>query len=349
MKIVSLVGTRPQIIKEAILREEFKKNGIQEILVDSGQHYNLNMFGDFIKILKIKKPEYTLNVKSNSTSEMTAKIMVRFEKVILKEKPDKILVFGDTNTTLAGALVAAKLKISLAHIEAGIRSNPKDSPEEINRVVADHISNQMFCPSALAVDNLKSEGIINNVFMVGDIMHDLFKKMRNYASLHTFKNLQLNENGYVLVTLHRDYNVDLKENLTIILRTLEKINKKIKIVFPLHPRTNKMIKLFKLEYFLKNLTVTGPVDYLNLMGLLLNSRYVITDSGGLQKEAYYAKKHAFIIAPDTGWRELIECGWNKLCDYREFSNIAFSVLSSKYPENVYGAGDAGKKIVNILK
>ncbi|MGC8819645.1 MAG: non-hydrolyzing UDP-N-acetylglucosamine 2-epimerase [Fervidobacterium sp.] len=348
MKILSLVGARPQFIKEAVIHEEFRNYGITEVLVHSGQHYDFNMSDVFFKVLNIKRPDYFLNVGSGLHGEMTGKIMIEFEKVVLKEEPDIILVYGDTNTTLAGAVVGAKLKIPVAHVEAGIRQEPKDMPEEINRVLTDRVSSLLFCPSQCAVDNLKKEGLTNGVYFVGDVMYDLYLRMEPFFSYEVFERLNLTENEYIAMTLHRDFNVDDRENLKKILEQVEKIAREIPIVFPIHPRTRKRIVEYRLEKYLNNIMVTEPIDYLNLMGLVKKSWKVITDSGGLQKEAYFAKKQAIVLMPDTGWRELIEVKWNKLANVENLYQLSMEDVFGSYPENLYGDGKAGKKIAQIL-
>ncbi|MBB6062788.1 UDP-N-acetylglucosamine 2-epimerase (non-hydrolyzing) [Thermosipho japonicus] len=348
MKVLSLVGARPQFIKEAVIHKEFERNGIKEILVHSGQHYDKNMSGIFFETLKIKVPDYYLNVGSGNHGEMTGKIMIEFEKVVIKEKPDVILVYGDTNTTLAGALVASKLKIPVAHIEAGIRQEPKDMPEEINRVLTDRISKYLFCPSELAVKNLKAEGITKGVYFVGDVMYDLYKIMEPKFNYDVFNDLKLKENEYIVMTLHRDFNVDNNEKLEKILQQVEKISKETTIVFTVHPRTKKRIKEFNLEKYLEKVIVLEPIDYLNLMGLVKRCWKIITDSGGLQKEAYFSKKQAIVIMPDTGWRELIELKWNKLANENNIYEKIFEDNNSDYPNNVYGNGEANKKIIKII-
>lgn len=348
MKIISLVGARPQFIKEAVVQRELEKAGIKEVLVHSGQHYDVNMSEVFFKVLNIKRPDYFLNVGSGNHGEMTGKIMIEFEKVVFEEKPDLIIVYGDTNTTLAGALVGAKLKIPVAHVEAGIRQEPKDMPEEINRVVTDHVSTYLFCPTEQSVENLSKEGITKGVFFVGDVMYDLFLMMEKDFKYEIFESLKLFENEYILVTLHRDFNVDNKQKLISILQNLVKINERKKIVFPAHPRTKKRINEFGLESLCKNLLIIEPIDYLNLMGLVKKAWKVITDSGGLQKEAYFAGKQAIVLMPDTGWRELVECGWNRLANEKDLYEKTFEELNADYPKGIYGLGNAAKKIVEII-
>ncbi|MCG0274835.1 MAG: UDP-N-acetylglucosamine 2-epimerase (non-hydrolyzing) [Thermosediminibacteraceae bacterium] len=352
MKVLSLIGARPQFIKEAILQEKLKENGIQEIVVHSGQHYDYNMSDVFFKVLKMREPDYNLNVGSGSHAVVTGKIMIAFEEVVVKEKPDIIVVYGDTNTTVAGALVGAKLKIPIAHVEAGIRQEPKDMPEEINRVLTDHVSTYLFCPSELAVENLEKENIKKEVYFVGDIMYDLFLKMKPYFDYSILRKYDLKENEYIVCTIHRDFNTDDPNKLKGILEGISYIADLIKIIFPVHPRTQKRIAEFGLESLLRNVIVTEPLDYLKMMGLLENSLMVITDSGGLQKEAYFSGKRAIVLMPDTGWKELIELGWNKVTSPDNLFSCYQSMVSEenrKPKNNVYGEGKAGEKIVNIIK
>ncbi len=348
MKVLSLIGARPQFIKEAILYEEFQKSGINEIIVNSGQHYEFNMADVIFQALKIKKPEYDLCIGSGKHGEMTGRIMIGFEKVVEKERPDWILVYGDTNTTLAGAVVGAKMKIKIAHIEAGIRMIPRDMPEEINRVLADRISTMLFCPSLTAVYNLKKEGIENGVHFVGDVMYDLYRKFKRSFRYETYMQLKLKENNFILMTLHRDYNVDFEEKLTRILEQVRKVNQSYPVVFPIHPRTKKRVSDFGLGSYLEGINVIEPADYLNLMGLLTKSFMVITDSGGLQKEAYFAGKNAAVIMPDTGWPELIEYGCNFLCDENNLYDNISKVHKFQNKPDIYGLGNAGERIVRLL-
>jgi UDP-N-acetylglucosamine 2-epimerase (non-hydrolysing) len=289
-----------------------------------------------------------MNIGSGSHGEMTGKIMIEFEKIVQKEKPDMVLVYGDTNTTLAGAIVASKLKIPVAHIEAGIRQEPKDMPEEINRVLTDKISNLMFCASETSVENLKKENQTKGVHFTGDVMYDLYKKLEDKFSYEKYEEFNLKKDNYILMTMHRDFNVDKKEKLEKISKQIEKISKETQIIFPIHPRTKKRIKEFGLEKHYEKVKTIEPLDYLNLMGLVKNSKKVITDSGGLQKEAYFAKKEAIVIMPDTGWRELTDIGWNKLANEENLYEKTVKETKIKYPEDIYGKGNAGELIVNEI-
>ncbi len=248
MKIFSIVGARPQFIKEAIVGSAIREAGIEEVLVNTGQHYDANMSDVFIKGLSIKKPDYNLGVGSGSHAFQTATTMMRLEEIVQTEKPNVVLVYGDTNATVAGALVAAKLKIPVAHVEAGLRQHPKDMPEEINRVVTDHISSLLFCPTQKAVDNLSREGIIQGVHFVGDVMYDLFLKMKTQLDITgTISRFGLKRKEYILSSLHRDFNTDNPERLRSILSALNDISKDIPVVLPLHPRTKKAIEMHGFE------------------------------------------------------------------------------------------------------
>jgi UDP-N-acetylglucosamine 2-epimerase (non-hydrolysing) len=349
MKIISLVGARPQFIKEAIVHRELKSAGITEVLVNSGQHYDANMADVFFQDLEIKAPDYNLGVGSASHAEMTGKIIIEFEKIALKEKPDYVLVYGDTNTTLAGAIVASKLKVPVAHVEAGVRMFPKDMPEEINRTLTDRVSKLLFCSSMKCVENLSSEGIRQGVHFTGDVMYDLFLLLKPKFKYECNERYDLKPNSYAVLTLHRDYNVDNKERLEEILTNIACFAKEVAVIFPIHPRTRKRITEFGVEAHLKDITVLEPLDYLNLMGLVSNSQLIITDSGGLQKEAYYADKPALLFMDDPAWHELVEEGVNRLVGDTSLIQLTKSLHRKELSRNIYGTGTASKEIVRILK
>ena len=348
MRIMSLVGARPQFIKEAVLHMEFQRLNIEEILVNSGQHYDHNMSDIFFDNFKIKKPDYNIGVGSGSHAEMTAKVMVDFEKIVVAEKPDWILVYGDTNTKLAGAIVASKLKVPLAHIEAGIRMLPKDMPEEINRTLTDKVSQLLFCASQRSVENLKNEGIESGVHFTGDVMLDIFIKNSKKFKYNILEDSNLHESEYCVLTLHRDYNVDNKSALEKILRQLKKLSNELQIIFPIHPRTKKNIENFSLQEYLKAIKTTEPLDYLSLMGLVSKSKFVITDSGGLQKESYYAEKPAILLMQDPAWHELVEEQINVLAGDHDLFDLATSLKYANFKKGIYGDGTAGKKIVSLI-
>jgi UDP-N-acetylglucosamine 2-epimerase len=349
MKIISIVGARPQFVKEAIIQKEIRKYpDIEEIVVHTGQHYDSNMSGVFFDVLNMRKPEYNLGIHGKGHLEMTAKMMIELEKVMLKELPDIALLYGDTNSTLAGALVCAKLKIEAAHIEAGLRQEPKDMPEEINRVLTDHISNWLFASSQLGVINLGKEGISKNVHFVGDVMYDVYKEMEASFEYSLLEKLHLVQGNYIVMTLHRDFNVDNKEILESILSEVSRIAKELPVVFPFHPHTRKSVENFGLGSYLKDILVIEPIDYLNLMGLTKYALKIITDSGGYQKEAYFAGKEACILMPDTSWRELVECGANILVDSHNLYEAVFKKRSRNVEEGLYGDGHASEKILRVL-
>lgn len=348
MKVLSIIGTRPQYIKEAVLSRHFRKAGITEILVDSGQHYDLNMSGIFLEKLSIPTPHYNLQVGSGTHGETTAKVMLGFEQVVVEEKPDFVLVYGDTNTTLAGALVAAKLKVPVAHIEAGIRMIPKDMPEEINRVLTDRISTYLFCASRRAVDNLAREGITDSVYFTGDVMYDLFLMMQEDFSDAAVQKLGLHGKQYAVCTLHRDFNVDSPERLKRILKQLTELSRHLHIVLPIHPRTRKRCTEFGVEDLLDNLLVVEPLDYLELMGLVRECRCVITDSGGLQKEAYFAGKAAYLFMEDPAWHELVEQGYNHLIGEASLTELVLASSEKEVLPGIYGDGNAGQQTIDIL-
>ncbi len=307
----------------------------------------------FFERLSIPRPKYDLGIGSGTHACQTGKAMILLEEIILKEHPEKVLVYGDTNATLAGALVAAKLKIPLAHVEAGLRQHPKDMPEEINRVVTDHVSSLLFCPTKKAVENLESEGINNGVHFVGDVMLDLFLKMKAQLDIEScLKQFGLEEKGYILSTVHRDFNTDNPARLEAILTALNEIARKIPVILPLHPRTRKVLRANAFEGLIKRLKVVDPLPYQEMMALLVSSRKVITDSGGLQKEAFFAGVPALVMMPDTAWIELVETGWNVLVD-ADKEKILKEASREKAGFKtdirlIYGDGQAGQKIAELL-
>ncbi len=348
MKVLSLVGARPQFVKEAVIDRAFKQHGIEKVLVNSGQHYDANMSDIFFEVLQMDAPKYNLEVGSGRHGAMTAKVMTAFEEVAELERPDLVLVYGDTNTTLAGALVASKMKIPVAHVEAGIRMLPRTMPEEINRVVVDRISSLLFCPSHTGVQNLAKEGITDNVHFVGDVMYDLFLLMAPRFTYRTFDSLGLQEGQYLLMTLHRDYNVDDPLILGPILRAMNSVGSSMRVVFPMHPRTAKRVQEFGFTDLLTNITVTEPLDYLELMGLTLRCHKVVTDSGGLQKESFFAGKQAAVLMPDTGWMELVHSGWNTLTDASGLVTALDRGAPTADGPQVYGDGHAAEHIVTAI-
>jgi len=352
IKIICVAAARPNFMKIAPLLEEFKKHQeFKPILVHTGQHYDYNMSGSFFKELNIQKPNYNLGIKAGLHGEQTGRTMIEFEKVCLKEKPQLVIVVGDVNATIACALVASKLHIKIAHIEAGLRSFNKNMPEEINRILTDHISNYLFCPTETAVKNLKKEGIIKNVYNVGDLMYDIFLKNIKIAEKKSkiLKTLNLKPKEYYLATIHRAENTDSKNNMKEIFTALCEIKN---IILPCHPRTEKYLKEYKLwDKVNENIKIIKPVGYFDMMWLLKNAKKMITDSGGLQKEAYFAKTPCLTLRDQTEWTETINNGWNKLIEIKKeiiIKNI-LAKIKTKTQMKYFGDGKAAKKITKILK
>ncbi len=309
MKIFSIVGARPQFIKLAPL--SVKLAGFhEEIIVHTGQHYDYSMSEQIFSDLQIRKPDIHLGIGSGSHANQTANMMIALEQAMFAQRPDIVIVFGDTNSTLAGALAAAKLHIPIIHIEAGLRSFNKDMPEEINRIATDHISSYLFAPTQTAVKNLTNEGLGNQTILTGDIMVDTMNNNIKIAieKSNILDELNLESNSYNLLTLHRDYNVDNATTLANLITQLGELNEDI--IFPVHPRTRKMLSTsFSLP---RNIRLTQPLGYLDFIVLENSSRRIISDSGGIQKEAYILKKPCITLRTETEWVETVEEKWNLL-------------------------------------
>ncbi len=351
MKVVSVVGARPNFIKLAPLSKEIRKR-FCEIIVHTGQHYDYEMNKLLFESLELPQPDYHLDVGSGTHSYQTGKMLMEIEKVLIKEEPDIVIVFGDTNSTLAGALAAAKLNIPVAHVEAGVRSYDKCMPEEINRVLVDHLSSFLFCPTKRAVGNLKNEGITTGVYLTGDVMVDTINQNIKIAEKNSriLESLRLKAKKYILATVHRAENTD---DLTRLKRIVDAFIDVGDIVFPCHPRTEKKLREFGLWKKLENnVRVIKPVSYLDMLVLEKNARKIITDSGGVQKEAYIFKVPCITLRETTEWTETVDDEWNVLVGVdREkilWAIKEFEPAGHNYSSR-FGNGRASKKIVRTLK
>ena len=386
MKIVTVVGARPQFVKAAAVRRAIEaynkhasltrrrrsKKAFQELLVHTGQHYDYVMDGVFFEELQLPKPDHHLGVGSGSHAKQTALMLERIEIILQKEKPDAVLVYGDTNSTLAGALTAAKLDIPVAHVEAGLRSFNRVMPEETNRLLTDHLSTFLFCPTRQSVQNLSKEGIKNGkekvVKRVGDVMYD---SILHYSTLADNSSTILADLGFVLphrsftpnaerrtlnyylATLHRAENTDDPNRLKSILAALDEIGKESPVVLPLHPRTKKMIKTYGLQLREERIRWIDPVSYLDMITLSKHARVILTDSGGVQKEAYWLRVPCVTLREETEWVETVESGCNVLVgtDRKKIVEAVHSREGKKLPKKgvrLFGDGKASERIVQTL-
>lgn len=350
MKILSIIGARPQFIKCAPLSRAIRKEHT-ETLVHTGQHYDPEMSEIFFKELNIPEPDYNLGIGSGSHAEQTGEMLIEIEKILLYEKPDIVLVYGDTNSTLAGALAASKLHIKVAHVEAGLRSFDRDMPEEINRVLTDHISDLLFCPTETAILNLKNEGITTSVYNVGDVMLDALKYNLKIAEekVSVIEDIDLNSNEYMVATVHRASNTDNLRNLSAIVNAFCDVD--IPIVFPVHPRTEKYLKQYGLwDKLCEKVKVIPPIGYLEMLKLMAHSRKILTDSGGVQKEAYMLRVPCITMRENTEWVETVEDGWNVLvgADYEKIRDTILNFEGDKIKGDVFGTGNACVEICKIL-
>jgi len=346
MKIASIVGARPQFIKAAVVSKIIdKESSLNEVLIHTGQHYDENMSKIFFDELEIPRPGYNLEVGSGSHAVQTGLMLERIEKVLLKESPDWVLVYGDTNSTIAGALAAAKLHIKIAHVEAGLRSFNKQMPEEINRITTDRISDLLFAPSENALKLLKNEGIVNNALFTGDVMFDSILFYQKLAEQKYKLEDITNLTDFYLATVHRPKNTDNKRRLQNIFNAFSELDNPI--ILPLHPRTKS--KLDGIKYS-ENVKIINPVSYLEMILLLKNSRKILTDSGGLQKEAYFLKTPCITLRDETEWIETLEGNWNFVVGTdKELILKKVGINHFDGQSNYYGDGSAGEKIITGLK
>lgn len=358
LKILTVVGARPQFIKAGSVSREIIKQreagtDITEVIIHTGQHYDANMSEVFFEEMQIPKPDYFLGIGGKTHGAMTGQMIEKIEEILVNEKPDWVMVYGDTNSTLAGAIAASKLHIKIAHIEAGLRSFNMRMPEEVNRILTDRISSVLFCPTQTAVDNLSKEGIDNwktdaKVLLSGDVMLDGAIYYKNLAQ----KPLGLIvEDRFVLCTIHRAENTDDPVRLRSIFKALNEIAKTKQVILPLHPRTKKLIQ--SLELNIENLTIIDPVGYLNMVWLIDNCELVMTDSGGLQKEAYFFQKLCITLREETEWVELVKNELNFLvgCDFYKILKTYEGLKKLKnnnFELRLYGDGNAASLICNTL-
>lgn len=359
MKIVTVIGARPQFVKAAMVSKAIdnyninSEEKVEEIIIHTGQHFDDNMSKVFFDQMKIRKPDYNLEIHSLSHAAMTGLMMSEIEKILFKEKPDWLLVYGDTNSTLAGALAAKKIHVKVAHVEAGLRSFNNKMPEEINRILTDRISDILFCPTKKAVNNLKNEGYENidsKIELPGDVMKDAAMHYKEFAQKPG--KLSLPDN-FILSTIHRAENTDKLENLKSIFNALSNISKELAVVIPLHPRTRKILNENNIN-ITNNIICIEPVGYLEMVYLLDKCELVMTDSGGLQKEAYFFEKPCITLREETEWVELLENGYNTIVGSDEREILAnYEIIKQKEfklieKEELYGNGESSNLILKSL-
>ena len=361
MRIITIVGARPQFVKAAMVSRAILNHNrnndypVEECMLHTGQHYDEIMNAVFFEKMEIPQPLWQLNCGGGSHAEMTAGMLVEIEKVLQENHPDYVLVYGDTNSTLAGALAATKLHIPVVHVEAGLRSFNRQMPEEINRVLTDHVSSRLFCPTYAAVGNLKQEGITEGVYHVGDVMYDAaitFGKIAEQTST-VLSSLRLETKQFYLCTVHRAENTDDSERLSQIIQALIEVARPdCPVVLPLHPRTKKYLNIWQLYSKIehnKAIRLIEPVDYLDMIMLEKQAKTILTDSGGIQKEAYFHRTPCVTLRDETEWVETITAGWNQLAGYRK-ENILFCIENKIRQTEIdeYGDGYAADKIVQTL-
>lgn len=350
MNIITIVGARPQFVKAAVVSREISTHDdIHETIIHTGQHFDPNMSDLFFEEMRIPAPGYNLNINSLSHGAMTGKMLEEIEKVLLNKKPDWVLVYGDTNSTLAGALAAKKLHIRVAHVEAGLRSFNMTMPEEINRILTDRISDILFCPTETAIRNLQNEGFDHfdsRVVLSGDVMLDAALFYRQYSRP---PQIEL-KRDFVLATLHRAENTDSPEYLSEIIRALETISREQDVLLPLHPRTRAKLEASGYNTRLSPIRFIDPVGYLEMIYLLDKCSLVMTDSGGLQKEAFFFRKYCITLRNETEWTELVDHGYNTLAG-NSYDRIIQAYREQPHPDfspPLYGDGHAAKVIVDTL-
>lgn len=358
-RVLTVIGARPQFIKAATVSRVIRNAegaNVSEVIVHTGQHYDEKMSKIFFDELDIPPPDYNLGISDLSHGAMTGRMLEAIETIILREMPDCVLVYGDTNSTLAGALAAAKLHVPVAHVEAGLRSFNMRMPEEINRIVADRVSRLLFCPTDAAVRNLASEGITAGVYYVGDVMHDavLHYGAKAKRESQICRSLGLEERGFVLATCHRQENTDVPDRMAGIIAGLARIADELPVVLPMHPRTRKRSADLGLEKSLGRLHVIEPVSYLEMIALEQGARVIVTDSGGVQKEAFFFGVPCVTVRDETEWMETVDSGWNSLvgADAARIAS-AFDVQKNFDVSTVrldfYGDGRTAERVLEEIK
>jgi UDP-GlcNAc3NAcA epimerase len=350
MNVVTIIGARPQFVKAAVLSRCFaRRDNVKEIIVHTGQHHDASMSDIFFEEMQIPKPKYNLEISGLGHGAMTGRMLEKIEEVLIQEKPDWVLVYGDTNSTLAGSLAASKLHIPVAHVEAGLRSFNMKMPEEINRILTDRVSSLLFCPTDTAVKNLKTEGLDKGVIRTGDVMADALFYYQTLAPQKAKLFKTPPEEKFALATIHRAENTDDTERLKSIFNALEDINHKLPVYLPLHPRTRAKLKDLGIT---PKLHVLDPLGYYDMLQLLTNCSIVLTDSGGLQKEAYLCQKPCVTFRDETEWVELVENGVNKLVGTSTTAITkaaeTFIERAPEFPKGLYGNGHAADQIIQAL-
>jgi len=355
LKLITIVGARPQFIKAAAVSRILRaQTDVLEKIIHTGQHFDANMSDVFFEEMEIPRPDYFLEVHSLPHGAMTGRMLEGIEEVLIREQPDAVLVFGDTNSTLAGALAASKLHIKVVHVEAGLRSYNMAMPEEINRILTDRLSNVLYCPTEAAISNLEKEGFRNfdcELILCGDVMEDAALYYAPIANKRSsiLEEVALERNSFILCTIHRQENTDIPDRMAAIITALNAVHKDVQVVMPVHPRTRKFIESQAMDL---NITLLPPVGYFDMLTLLQHAQMVITDSGGLQKEAYFFDKFCLTLRDETEWVELVDGGFNRLVGADPIKiKEGISFFSGKEfhkGSSLYGGGHAAERIVQHL-